>query len=452
MATLIPVKTDFITWERFEACNEDASIAFQNLTEKLFNIRCFNGEAILHSNPNNAGIEVEPMIQTTGSNRNKRVSFQSKYFKGKIQYPQIEESLKNAIKEYAGRLDVIYLFCNKPISTKSKTYAGVIELLKQYNIIVELITNINLLNVIKEMENEFGHYFGINNEFQIIIDSIVEKPKSSYIFHYLYPDIRFHGRKKEYEALKRFMDARTGFLYWAITGPGGMGKSKLVYELMRDYSDNKKWKTVFLPGNYLEQLLDLRSYQYDKNLLIVIDYAGFKANKIKKWLQKIRPNAFGENNKLRILLLERLGFKSITNSYTGVKETIAPEWFVDLTTPISEGIITDRSEILRSLYTDVSFPDLLTLGNLENTDYYKMMDDLVNGMKKDFPEENIEVLDNTTKKEVLEYVLRRNRNSDEIRPLYVLLTAYCVAKGDDFNSWGRNDLILKSVYDRDSES
>ena len=82
-----------ITWETFEMCNADQKTSFENMCRMLFNQRFFNSGKILHSNPNNPGVEVEPIIE---SQSGKKISFQAKFFDN-ISYQQIMHSCKSLI-------------------------------------------------------------------------------------------------------------------------------------------------------------------------------------------------------------------------------------------------------------------------------------------------------------------------------------------------------------------
>lgn len=50
-----------MTWQRFEVCNPNQKIAFENLCRAVFNQDFFGGTAHFHSNPNNPGVEIEPI-------------------------------------------------------------------------------------------------------------------------------------------------------------------------------------------------------------------------------------------------------------------------------------------------------------------------------------------------------------------------------------------------------
>ena len=60
--------------------------------------------------PNNPGVEVEPVWDR---NNEKRISYQSKFFDNTPDYQQILHSVEETIKYYAGKIDRVYLYCNK---------------------------------------------------------------------------------------------------------------------------------------------------------------------------------------------------------------------------------------------------------------------------------------------------------------------------------------------------
>ncbi len=93
-----------LNWTQFESCNPDSQYAFERMCRLLFNHYFFDGKAIMHSNPNNPGIEILPIKEVSS---NKRISFQSKYLSTN-DYAQIKYSAIKTIEHCAGKLDVLY--------------------------------------------------------------------------------------------------------------------------------------------------------------------------------------------------------------------------------------------------------------------------------------------------------------------------------------------------------
>ncbi|MEA4970161.1 MAG: hypothetical protein VB051_06455 [Candidatus Pelethousia sp.] len=140
------MRTDLINWSRFEQCNSaNLTSAFENMCRMQFNRFFFDGKAILTSSPNNPGIEVEPVLHLS---TNKHISFQAKYFTSNIDYGSIERSMKAAIMNYSGKLDVIYLYCNKDFAYIAPSFVRFKNALCAANICLIAVTNAEILNQI----------------------------------------------------------------------------------------------------------------------------------------------------------------------------------------------------------------------------------------------------------------------------------------------------------------
>lgn len=144
-----------VTWAQFETCNANKREAFEQLCRWLFNEFFFDGKELLQSNPNNPGIEVNPVFHNAS---NKKISFQAKYFDS-VDYEQIKASAQMAVKHYAGSLDVIYLYCNKDVTVTAKAYKSILGVLKPAGIDLVPITNQEILNQVMKNETMCWHYF-----------------------------------------------------------------------------------------------------------------------------------------------------------------------------------------------------------------------------------------------------------------------------------------------------
>ena len=153
---MMPVRFSHeITWSQFEICNQNAREAFEKLSWALFNDFFFGGKRILHSDPNNPGIEVIPVFHDESK---KWISFQSKYFVS-MDYEQIKDSVRKAVKYYAGKLDVIYLYCNKDVTVTSKSYKSILDILVPAGIELVPITNQAILEQVMKNETLSWYFF-----------------------------------------------------------------------------------------------------------------------------------------------------------------------------------------------------------------------------------------------------------------------------------------------------
>ncbi|MCL2592035.1 MAG: hypothetical protein FWD82_01595 [Defluviitaleaceae bacterium] len=150
-----------INWSQFEACNQDQTTSFENMCRLLFNRMFFDNNAILHSNPNNPGIEVLPVLHTK---TNKQISFQSKYVTSIGEaYKQFAESTRKAVKYYTNQLDTIYFYCNKELTTTSKQYKAIETTLQSANITLVLVNNQAILDRVIEYPIIASLYFNQHN-------------------------------------------------------------------------------------------------------------------------------------------------------------------------------------------------------------------------------------------------------------------------------------------------
>lgn len=148
-----------ISWNQFESCNPNTQDAFENMCRFLFNAIFFGGRAIFQSNPNNPGIEIEPVFH---KNSGKWISFQAKYFTT-VDYSQIRHSAEKAIRYYAGKMDIIYLYCNRDLTLSSKAYQDIYDLLTSNNISLVPITNQAILEQVLSNDTVSWYYFDYRN-------------------------------------------------------------------------------------------------------------------------------------------------------------------------------------------------------------------------------------------------------------------------------------------------
>lgn len=158
-----------ITWDCFKYVNsQNKTASFESMCRLLFKHQFVSEAQILHTNPNNAGIESEPVTRASDG---KRISYQAKFFESGIGYSQIEDSMDKAVRHYAAQLDVIYLYCNKNITTTSKAYIKVKELLVQSNIELLPVCDQEILDLLitqqdkDVVKNILKQYFTPRNQF-----------------------------------------------------------------------------------------------------------------------------------------------------------------------------------------------------------------------------------------------------------------------------------------------
>ncbi|SFO03603.1 hypothetical protein SAMN04487831_106127 [Pseudobutyrivibrio sp. UC1225] len=152
-----------INWVSFEYYNQDSrgvKFKFEDLCRQLFQ-REFLSENLkktyLNSNPNNPGLETEPVYD---GKTDRYVGFQAKYFEGSTKYDQILKSAKEIVKYYAGKIDCVYLFCNKSLNNSAKTLIETKRLLTNGNIEMVIITDSAILDLVRKNPDLGRYYFG----------------------------------------------------------------------------------------------------------------------------------------------------------------------------------------------------------------------------------------------------------------------------------------------------
>lgn len=154
-----------VNWENFASNNNDpdgVQHKFENLCRQLFTndyLKENKKSRNLHSNPNNPGIEAEPILD---ERTNQYIGFQVKFFDPSVDYGQILHSMEKALQYYTGKLSHIVLYCNKAITSTSKSYINIVELLKKNNITIELVTDSAILDAVRKYPYLANYYFGVN--------------------------------------------------------------------------------------------------------------------------------------------------------------------------------------------------------------------------------------------------------------------------------------------------
>ena len=178
--------TGQITWEQFITVNNDARgvrYKFEDLCRQLFTYEFLSKNKIqkyVHSNPNNPGIESEPILN---EETDKYIGYQAKFFTNEVGYSQIKESAEKAVKHYKGKLDIIYLFCNKSVTTTRDSFKEIVNLLKDAGIEIQLITDTTILDLVRKYPSLGKYYFddhGISHEWLVneadrVIDVLGER-------------------------------------------------------------------------------------------------------------------------------------------------------------------------------------------------------------------------------------------------------------------------------------
>ena len=223
----------------------------------------------------------------------------------------------------------------------------------------------------------------------------------------------FVGRNEELKLLREFCKNKDK-LWWAITGAGGSGKSRLAYEFEKELK-NQQWHVYRLGHSNYDDLRKI-SDSCCSNTLFIADYVQGHIEKIAKWLEKI------VNEKrsfiIKILLIERDSSNQNNNT----------PWYELL------NLYANNSGELKNVCYQESFLELKPLSD----------SDLKEIMRNYIEEYSHNEIDEDKLLKVLEDV-----DKDLKRPLYALFISDACLNDDNPTKWSRNE-ILDYMYDREN--
>ena len=151
-----------ITWPQFAVCNSNTTKEFEDMCRRLFTVEFLKGEKRPHADHNNAGVEVLPILEPERDDgqKQKRISFQSKYVdQPAYAYNEFKKSARKTAARYKGELDLVYLFCNKALTTSATAYKEIVKIHADAGIETIPISNDEVLDMVKDHSEIAEYYF-----------------------------------------------------------------------------------------------------------------------------------------------------------------------------------------------------------------------------------------------------------------------------------------------------
>ncbi len=263
-----------------------------------------------------------------------------------------------------------------------------------------------------------------HGSFEEYIDNLQPPWSSENRFHYRNPSLGFYGREQEIAELNDFLNRDGDILWMAVTGDGGVGKSKLLYHFCAQVNNLSGWKTVWLSTNSSKRLNDYQSWYYPQGLLVVADYAGEMAERLGDWLSNLSEVASDRRpGRLRLILLEREPLGEVT-----------PLWYQ----PFTGG--RERRRAVERYCADPAHPCLNLTGPGDEalkrlvTDYARSK-----GKPEGLTEAELAF--------VLEKAHEIDHGNSAPRPLVTLFLADAVLDGREYTHWDMDEL-LENIIDR----
>lgn len=256
------------------------------------------------------------------------------------------------------------------------------------------------------------------------IQNIIDRPKKSLMnpFHFQSNTIDFFGRSEQIDQIFQFCSSTSNVQWWAITGVGGIGKSRLAYEFAKSLNRNI-WDVKMLTDACDYKSLKVRTTNIKKNTFIVLDYVQENIQNIGQWLYELSKNDFPY--KVRILLLERHG-KSYKTS----------KWIEKINEK------NCKYDVLMNMCYNPMMqldPPFLELSSLSKDDLVSIAQSYYFFKKNDFIDDSI-----------IQCIIEQLSVLDPEfnRPLYLIFLVDAWIDSGDLSKWNKT-FILESVLDRE---
>lgn len=246
----------------------------------------------------------------------------------------------------------------------------------------------------------------------------IPRNEKNYFRHDCSNPVNFVGRKNEIKELEEFLNNEEPVLWWAITGEGGSGKTRLVDQLIKIL--DTKWSVKRLdiqePEEFKNIKEDRRSY---KPTLIVIDYVFAYYKRVAELLVELSKDK-AAIHKTRVLLLERNSEIQIVNALRG-----------SLAMSTKRDIVKNSHYKEKDLYIEpLSHSDLMSLMHDYLLRYYEI-------------EENEATL--------REMLLKLEKiDTKLLRPLYAMFIADARGNDKPIGKWKKKD-FLEYVVERERD-
>jgi len=211
--------------------------------------------------------------------------------------------------------------------------------------------------------------------------------------------IPFTGRQKELEFLQIFLDDKKPFMWCALIGSGGMGKSRLSLEFC--LRNAGLWRVGFLPAKH--GFTHWADWQPDQPTLIIVDYASGRAKELNSIITSLQGRMQEFEWPVRIIILER---------------EAQGNWWDDFI-----GTGSDKYAI-----QEVKYKEPLELKPMSKDDIWNMMCFVINEYNRPIPD----------KQETLKTL---GKIDPEYRPLFAVMAAEAIAIGEDIRAWDKTRLL-----------
>ena len=303
------------------------------------------------------------------------------------------------------------------------------KILSQNNKIQSSITDFN--DALNELIEYFREKFLLKSEIKI--------ENTDNAFSYSNSKVGFYGRGAEVNKIDEFMNCDKPFTFWSITGYGGMGKSKLAYNIAKKY-DKQNWTVIWYDSNNTD-IDKIFGKDFVHNVLFIVDYAGSKIDAVRKIITKsIAKTKNQDENRIihiRLLMVERDDYsKNGSMNYSAIET-----WYQNIFN--CQDFDGKKNFEYKNEPNKSNKP--LNLSAINDTEaLYNIIDDFTVNVKGE------QKLDNSKKDEIIDFVrnkLCRTEKDSHFadRCIFILFTTDAVLSGKDIKNWDTAKLLKNYI-------
>lgn len=298
------------------------------------------------------------------------------------------------------------------------------DLLKYANELQIDLTNLNK-NV-----NELSKY----TKEKFLLKSEIKIENTVNAFSYSNSKVGFYGREAEVNKIDEFMNCDKPFTFWSITGYGGMGKSKLAYNIAKKY-DKQNWTVIWHDSNNtdIDNIDKIFGKDFVHNVLLIVDYAGSKIDAVRKIITKSIAKTENQNENriihIRLLMVERDDYSK--------NDGMFENWYQKIFN--CQDFDGKQEFEYKNKPNEPNKP--LNLSAIKDTEeLYKIIDDFTVNVKGE------QELDKSKKDEIIDFVRNKLCQTEKDshfadRCIFILFTTDAVLSGKDIKNWDTKELL-----------
>ena len=286
---------------------------------------------------------------------------------------------------------------------------------------------IDLTNLNKNV-NELSKY----TKEKFLLKSEIKIENTVNAFSYSNSKVGFYGRGAEVKKIDKFMNCDKPFTFWSITGYGGMGKSKLAYNIAQKY-DKQNWTVIWYDSNNTD-IDKIFGKDFVHNVLFIVDYAGSKIDAVRKIITKSIAKTENQNENriihIRLLMVERDDYSK--------NDGMFENWYRKIFN--CQDFDGKQNFEYKNKPNEPNKP--LNLSAINDTEaLYNIIDDFtvvkVKGEQK---------LDKSKKDEIIDFVRNKLCQTEKDshfadRCIFILFTTDAVLSGKDIKNWDTAKLL-----------